>query len=183
MLGVFVSIHPIRLVCPWSSLLRQPGGFEGVGSLHDAFDADHGSPSKGPNLEIPQLAERIALATGPVLVDVNDHAVSSVQELITGDHKTLPLWEEYLAHVPGHLVSAAVHPLPSSQAELRAQNQQDVRVIQLGSLVEVSAPPLTVDPPHDLDVLLGHRPRSISPGSAAFHAKGRIEIARLRGSH
>src|SRR5215210_1036740 len=97
-------------------LLRKPGGFEGLGSLHDAFDADHGHPSKGPDLEVAQLAERVALATGPVLVNVNDHAVSSVDELVTRDHKTLPLWKEYLTHVPGHLISAAVHPLPPSQA-------------------------------------------------------------------
>ena len=93
------------------------------------------------------------------------------------DHHALPLWKQYLTHIPGHLVRAAVHPLPRSQAELRAQDQQDLWVIQLGSLAEVPTPPLTVNPPKYLDVLLRHRPRSIPEGEGPFYSCGVAETA------
>jgi hypothetical protein len=46
---------------------------------------------------------------------VNDDAVSSIQELVTRDRQALPIWKEYLTHIPGHLVRAAVHPSPEAR--------------------------------------------------------------------
>jgi hypothetical protein len=47
-----------------------------------------------------------------------------------------------------------------------------VEAVQRG--LGVSAAVGVVRPPHDLDVLLRHRPRSISPRTSAFHAKRRF---------
>src|SRR5215207_767779 len=56
----------------------------------------------------------------------------------------------------------------------------DVSVMELANPIHVPGIPRLEEGSHQLDVVLRHRPRSISPRSAAFHAK---RIAASRPKH
>ena len=66
---------------------------------------------------------------------------------------------------------------PGQTREVRGPLPRDLGVKHLARRPEVAASHRLVHPAHRSDVLLRHRPRSIPPRSAAFHAKQQSSIA------
>jgi hypothetical protein len=141
-------------------LLPQPGGFEGLSLIHVALNADH--------VSIVHLKEdcRIGLELDPAspstpeLALQHDHTVTRINELFRLEPAFIPSLEVlFLKRVPDFLKTTRDGALPEAAD---GAMQLHVRTNHRSWQVPLSPDHGRVDHPHDLDVLLRHRPRSIA---------------------
>jgi hypothetical protein len=159
-------------------LLPQPGGFEGSLPVNqvraDDLSVAHGEDT--PNLSIDIRAAGSASAAIP---NQRDDVLARVDDLVDSDFELFPSIGEIGpgAHcLPPHLVCTRIRKPGSAENDLAVVGKQ------LPSPAPVASFPVVHEPADDLDVLLRHRPRSISARRNPRRAGGEALVGAIEGS-
>src|SRR6185295_2739144 len=155
-----------------SLLLPQPGGFEGSVPRSLEIDGDYFVLPELPDDEDRVVNLSAAELSRAALTTRHEDAVfAKVLQFLCLDPIVAPVGEEI-----EHLSSGLLAPL-GNEVGWRRSPECDVRCHQLGRSPEVPFRPLGEDGAQQLELLLRHRPRSISRYKAPRPALGR----ELRG--
>jgi hypothetical protein len=150
-----------------SVLLRQAGGFEGLGLVHDALHPNDLLAPEGEELEVAIVALDPACSALAVLDDLGQDGVARGAEVCRLNGELFPLLEK-AAHVIPDPIEAEKH---TELWKVRPNDEQDVLIEIVNPGSKISLSPGFVDLPHDLHVLLRHRPRSIAQSQADFEGE------------
>src|SRR5829696_7382356 len=166
------------------ALLRQPGGFEGFVPVGQLVPNDLPVPNgeDAANLRIDVRAAGSPPRPNPAQ---HDHGFPRVNDSVDPDRGLLKGIEE--AHPGSECLGPDGVCIRVGQPG-RAEHHLTMVVVQLPSAFPLVPLPVLQNLAHDLYVLLRHRPGSISPRSAGFHANRRYSskaatptAQRLRG--
>ena len=161
-----------RRVMP--ELLPQPGGFEGCGLIHVRLDPYHPSLPHGEDNRSVGLDFDATAPAAPVLVHEHDDKIVDVKEPLRVELTLFPSFEVLSLKRVEHLRKTASDPaLPKATdrpVHFNVRIEQFCRSLPVpshGGSGRRRPARRAVDHfegiPHDLYVLLRHRPRSISP--------------------
>ena len=146
-----------------SVLLRQPHGFEGFAPVQEVLDPDDLASTEGDEHESRDVSLEPTCPSLLVLDDVSKNRVANRLQVLGLDSESLPLLEESVHELPDFL-GANEH---SELGEVRRGDKHDVPVKTVGADAKISVRPAFEHLPHDLHVLLRHRPRSIATQESA----------------
>src|SRR5262249_44527971 len=155
------------------ALLRETGGFEGVCEAFVDLGPDDLSIAKGEDVSEFEHGRRAAAHSPTALAGSKDHLVPMVDRLVDFDLKIVEGegTEPILLEEHPDLVLAAKHAearYPGSSGIKNDLSRQEPTADYRSSAAPAE---LLHGLPHDLHVLLRHRPRSIPRRAAAFHGK------------
>src|SRR5262245_43650893 len=139
-------------------VLAQPRRFESIGPFPDVLEADHLVVAEGPQGEVAHLGGRPAGVSGAALTHSHENAVPG-RDCLFGLDRDLYPGVQKASRVSGYLLGPYVCP---GIRKPRADHEHDLGVEELDRRSEVPLRPTLIDPPHDREVALGHRGRSIS---------------------
>src|SRR5262249_21723249 len=141
------------------ALLPQPGGFERGAAFDCAVHADDSAASERPDDRERLLGRRTAVCPLARLATGHEHRlVAQLDELFPLDPIVAPLAEELLEEAC--YLSPAVAEDP---ARWQLGPEGGLWCEQSSEAPELAPRPVVVEAAQGLDVLLRHRPRSISP--------------------
>src|SRR5215207_7987963 len=143
------------------SLLPQPGGFEGLGSLPIGPDPGDSAAAHGPNQRDELVHGKTAAATPATDPQVGKHVVPGLEDA------PLEIEVDLLERLPPGQKGVSNIVEPATRSPVAPQSRDvvplDLGVVKLGKRFPV-LPPLSIEHgAYDLDVLLRHCPRSIPP--------------------
>ena len=159
-------VETFRTISTFSSdigLLRQPGGFEGSLQVATPLETNHLAVLEGPGV---RLLVFDGLALGPTAscrVEANggDHGIAEVKQFV----KFVPVRGKRLtgtSHGEQHFNPAMTNARVGGLGRIHVFDIRGSEVVNEALRIAVDQP-LCVNPPNKLDVLLRHRPSSISP--------------------
>jgi hypothetical protein len=147
------------------ALLPQPGGFEGLPLIQiDLAFEELAVPKLPESADLAAHGDATSRASPDESIQLDDAISARIQEPAVLDVEVLHHGSHALP-VPHQLVKPPVGLLLDGRAELDrgvAHAQKTLRVLRVEGIH---------CPPHDLDVLLRHRPRSIPRRGEGAHAE------------
>src|SRR5215203_2597183 len=137
-------------------LLPQPGGFEGLAPVPVSLASYYHAVTECPQMCDPNLEPRAAGLPASGHMKEDEHSVLLVPEALR-PHAKLAEHPSPIGEEPDDVLAASDRSLPNPAI----RNPLGVRMRKFRDGLRVTFVHRLVEPPHDLHVLLRHRPRSI----------------------